>query len=754
MAWQNGLYQLATAGLGPSYTGMLRVDLHPDNFTPSYVSLDLYRGFLESSGDPDLAERQGTLQYLGSFRSKPLGAQAAIPPAAPVSLKGLLDTTGALRLTLLPPAAPSDPSLTVLCDGSGAAPPVPNGVLKFEAAWQGASLRVLTVDVDASPGMPSPETATAALSDGTVVSFADCYKAAGVLAFVNGPGDGRLPQQANWTLDQLLSLAAGKVTKGWSMHAYLMIVSNLNGSGSTTGAMFDKDRRSAAAVFYNSLFGAFHRTDDGDAELMANYLFTAVHEVGHCLNLPHSFENWRPNLSSSSATFMNYPQNYTGSFDSGNMGKFRGLSSGQWSGAQQTSYRNFWSIFQFDFCPDELLELRHGALRDEETGGADPQTGKGVSPYRGLFANAQTCLTLGGSSGAGLELELRVRRELPPGAVRGAPVGARPRTGSDGRHFRVRRADSRRGAAAKLREGPPRREAEAQRRHGRLADSLPAPDGRCQVHQPPVALCYIAEEKPIDGDDKSDDPDSFFKDVCLSFGLGSFGFLTPGKYRVRASYRYHDTLLVSNVLELYVRHPTPQVENIVVPLLDQDVASYFAFRGVHGLPEAKARLETAFEGGAPGAAEHPLYNYYCAHQARLRHNGSVAVDSKSGAVSAATWRVGDDALHWFPRALGFTDLKDLQDPGKANLRGLPFSNIRLGKIGKAFHKTLVDAKELDLAAALAGKLNAALKKRRVPAPIRARYLPAPPADAEGAAGGRRRRTRRRGPTPGEGPANA
>ena len=54
MPWLNGLYQ-ATTFSGPSYTMMLRVDLDPGPRYESYVSLDLYRGYLGPDTSPDLA---------------------------------------------------------------------------------------------------------------------------------------------------------------------------------------------------------------------------------------------------------------------------------------------------------------------------------------------------------------------------------------------------------------------------------------------------------------------------------------------------------------------------------------------------------------------------------------------------------------------------------------------------------------------------------------------------------------------------
>jgi hypothetical protein len=513
-----------------------------------------------------------------------------------------------------------------------------------------------------------------------------------------------------------------------------MITSKLQGSDGTTGAMFDRERRRGTAVFYQTLKDAFGRDGSG-AELAANYLFTAVHEVAHCLNLPHVFEaKALDGLSPKVATFMNYPQNYTGFAGSGEASTYQGF--GGWDPDRLTCYRNFWSIFAYEFHPQELLELRHGARRDILTGGTDPWTGDPITPYRGDFSGAQSSLALGGPSGAGLELRLRIRGAARADGGPGGPVAL----------FRFGEPIH---VEAELRSRL-KRPRPVERRLSVLTGDLQIhyqdPAGRFLTYTPPCALCYFSTPEILDGDDRSPVPDSFHKDICLNFGGNAFRFVEPGRYRIRASFRVQDTLLISDVLELFVRYPTPQDERLIVPLLDEDVAAFLSFRGVHGLPRADARLQTVFREGRPEDLVHPLFHYFCADEARLRSASVVTYNPATRRVEEGR-RAADadgDALGWFARALGFTDLKDLKRRGAASLGGLPFSNIVLGKVGSCFHAALEDARESGLARQLVHRLYAALTDRGVPGSVCKRYLPPDPGPPEGSAPRRRSRRNTRG----------
>jgi hypothetical protein len=547
-------------------------------------------------------------------------------------------------------------------------------------------------------------------------TFRECLRRAGFDLIGPSAADTELPQASAWTLQDLINQEAAKRQaniRGWSLNVYLMVVSTLAGSADTTGAMFDRKRRGAAAVFYETLKGFFGR-NDGGFELDSNFLFTAVHEVAHCLNLPHAFEEARlRGLSPASATFMNYPQDYQGRVADPARDRFQGAAT--WGTDEVSRYQQFWGDFTYNFHSQELLELRHGARRDLVTGDA-------VSSYRGAFSGSRASMAVGGGSGSGLELTLRLRGPDRPGVEpvmkrRSQPEAEENGTGifEFGEPIQVE---------AELRSYLQRPRPVHRRLSvvtGDLEIHYQTPDNQFLTYRPPCVLCYIPRPKVINGRNVEGERDSWHKDVCLNLGARSFQFLTPGLYRIRASYRYHDTLLVSNVLDLFVRYPTPQVENLVVPLLDEDVATYFAFRGVAGLSAARHRLRDSFLDEASGAprsdAAHPLQSYFCAYEGMIQANASRGTDELS-----------DDDRHWFGRALGLADitvLKDARRRARVNLATLPLSNIELGKVGRRIHEALANKRrQVGLARALAKKLQETLQARGVPERVRKLYLPA------------------------------
>ena len=78
----------------------------------------------------------------------------------------------------------------------------------------------------------------------------------------------------------------------------------------------------------------FQGLKQGDPVAMRKYLHTLVHEMGHTFNLPHTFEDSRPD----SASFMNYDWRYN----------------------ERNGPGSYFSNFYFTFDTKEIQHLRHG----------------------------------------------------------------------------------------------------------------------------------------------------------------------------------------------------------------------------------------------------------------------------------------------------------------------------------------------------------------------------------------------------------
>ena len=103
-------------------------------------------------------------------------------------------------------------------------------------------------------------------------------------------------------------------------------------SKSNAGFMFDKKERKGCVLFMDHTW--FQGLEQGDPVAMRKYLHTLVHEMGHTFNLPHTFEDSRPD----SASFMNYDWRYN----------------------ERNGPGSYFSNFHFTFDTKEIQHLRHG----------------------------------------------------------------------------------------------------------------------------------------------------------------------------------------------------------------------------------------------------------------------------------------------------------------------------------------------------------------------------------------------------------
>src|SRR5262249_24093241 len=148
-----------------------------------------------------------------------------------------------------------------------------------------------------------PGTLPAAIAGGpSALTYVDCLNEAGIEVF-QAPGSPLpFPVLRSLSIQQLFDATYNRgatdargnplplnplLTDRLTTNLYMMLINALDGDPRAAGVMFDRQRR-GAAVFCGILNQFFAANSD---ELMANYVFTVVHELGHCLNLPHAFES-------------------------------------------------------------------------------------------------------------------------------------------------------------------------------------------------------------------------------------------------------------------------------------------------------------------------------------------------------------------------------------------------------------------------------------------------------------------------------
>lgn len=229
--------------------------------------------------------------------------------------------------------------------------------------WQGSYLRRLTIKIDGIPGTQPPSSYTA--RNGSITTIEHVFEQAGF--DVNVVIDSFPKRSANnnrmrgFSLAEIHAMMSREraLLPADRLHVHAMVCSFLAGRGNkgVLGVMYDfgnndlnRKPREGVAVFYDHPLISDPRVPEQIRK--REYVYTLIHEIGHSLNLLHSFDKARP----SSLSWMNYPHLYP-----------RGYEAQQgYDGSQE-----FWRRFEERFDEEELLHLRHASPREIKAGGFD-----------------------------------------------------------------------------------------------------------------------------------------------------------------------------------------------------------------------------------------------------------------------------------------------------------------------------------------------------------------------------------------------
>jgi hypothetical protein len=298
------------------------------------------------------------------------------------------------------------------------------------------------------------------------------------------------------------------------------------------GVMFDRmggKMRQGCAVFHKKIGG---HAD----ERQRDQLHTYVHEIGHCLNLLHSFEKEfgrppspnRPNALS----YMNYPQRYLG---------------GPNPSANASA---FWAAFPFQFEDEEIAHIRHAFRDDIIMGGNNFQEGAALRALQDRIASSKPILDK-----SGLLLELRNPDKKKDFAY-GEPVVV---------ELKLTTTDKTGKKAHGL----------LHPKNGFVHIAISKPNGHIQMYKPLVQRCINPSSMTL-GDDKLP---ATYDSAYIGYGKDGFYFDQPGLYNIRAEYYALDGYRVtSNILSITVRKPRSYEDKEVANLLtgpEQGTLLYF-----------------------------------------------------------------------------------------------------------------------------------------------------------------------------------
>jgi len=300
--------------------------------------------------------------------------------------------------------------------------------------------------------------------------------------------------------------SAYRTSAQWGV--WVLFATRYSYGGAFLGVMFDftgSAQRQGAALFMNAFDGSAPADDAAPSAWLQRSIFhTVVHEVGHTLNLAHSFGKigplslgtpWIPTMNDPGAlSFMNYARKY----DDGNgaMG-------------QEAYYQRF----DQRFSNDELLFMRHAPDRFVEPGYV-------ASGESHAYEDSP------GTPGAPLTLELRANRAAPIFEFL-EPVwlelkltnrSALPQSIPDGILLDRQRLD-----IAIRREGGP-----------------------IQRQRPYARPCMVERQT------KLSPGDSVYSAVFVGAGAQGWHIAEPGYYAVQAALDLHGATVFSNRLRLRV----------------------------------------------------------------------------------------------------------------------------------------------------------------------------------------------------------
>lgn len=304
--------------------------------------------------------------------------------------------------------------------------------------------------------------------------------------------------------------------------------------GSTAGLMFDdigREQRQGTAVFNDSFIAQAPAGDPSPAAYVQREKFyTAVHEMGHTLNLAHSFQkeltqeypelgsSWIPLRDEPEArSFMNYPQYVRG-------------------GAKA-----FFGTFRYGFSGQDLRFLRHAHLRH-------------VQPGRAPFFDHHGFAPLEASDEPPLDLRVRVNRDRHLFEFM-EPVTLELKL--------TNRSDEPRIVDEQLLRTAHGRTVVIRRDRGEARELLPYGQ-RCL--KPAKRVLAPGE--------------SIYAPLFAAAGRNGWDLAEPGHYTVQVGLRVGGENVVSNALRIRVAPPRSYEEEFLAQdFFSQDVGRILAFNG-------------------------------------------------------------------------------------------------------------------------------------------------------------------------------
>jgi hypothetical protein len=253
-------------------------------------------------------------------------------------------------------------------------------VIAGRAEWSSSRLRKLTIEVDGLAGMPFFRSFKNRA--GNEITVESAFAAAGfdvqVIAdpFEGGQAEGTAKDGFTYAELHSAMRARRNASPADRLHTHVFVANYLAGKNgrNVLGVMYDfgagdlnKRPREGVAIFGRHPLLSDPRVSRDERQ--REYVFTLVHEIGHALNMLHSFDKGRP----AALSWMNYPHLFP---------------LGTEAGPGHNGTSEFWSAFEQTFDDLEQHHLRHATPREIGSGGFE----------FGVYEEGASSIYLGGTA--------------------------------------------------------------------------------------------------------------------------------------------------------------------------------------------------------------------------------------------------------------------------------------------------------------------------------------------------------------------
>ena len=403
--------------------------------------------------------------------------------------------------------------------------------------WESSRYRRLSVEIDGLEGTLPPSHYVS--QSGHSISVQSAYENVGFDVSVHvDPFIWRSPsaiRQRGWTpaeMHRAMEITRRPPIPG-SLQTHVFVASFMAGRDNrgVVGIMFDWGNddlngrpREGVTIFSDHPLLSDPRFSEETRN--REYVYTVIHEIGHALNLLHSFDKARPGALS----FMNYSDLFP---------------FGHEAPRTHDGSAEFWRAFNDQFDDQELHHLRHASPREILPGGFSfGRYEEGLS--RPLGGDADPRLAAPGANPLRTNRHIELLIQTPKRIYElGEPVFAGIEV--------VNRGNITSYVAGALDPS-----------EGVVRIDITQPNGQTVVFRPPMRMCRTVTRVPIDPGAKMSGPPS------MPLFLSSDGpmFTAPGAYKIRATLSGVDgrDIASSKPWQLIVEQPTSKIERFATAL--------------------------------------------------------------------------------------------------------------------------------------------------------------------------------------------